>query len=349
MEDPVSILPRGRRTAATSAICGTDLHMVRGTLPGMEPGTVLGHEGVGVVEEVGADVRNLRPGDRVVIPLHYRLRLVLVLPGRLLRPVRPGQPQRARRGDGLLRRAGEHRALPTSWFGARLAQVGEGDTVAVFGAGVVGQLAMASAKMQGAGRVLAVDNHPSRLDRARMQGAEPVNYDQEDAVGTIKHLTGGIGVDRAIDAVGVDANRPHAGPAAAGAGDTAERVAAERARLAPKTAPSGGNWEPGDAPSQVLEWAVASLAKAGTLGVIGVYPVTATSFSIGAAMNKNLTVNMGNCNHRRYLPKLIDLVASGAVDLSPNLTQDEPLSGIVEAYRSFDRREPGWLKVKISA
>lgn len=90
------------------------------------------------------------------------------------------------------------------------------------------------------------------------------------------------------------------------------------------------------------------LAKAGTLGIIGVYPPNAQVFPVGMAMNKNLTVTMGNCNHRRYLHELIDLVQSGATGLAANLTQEEPLTDVIGAYESFDRREPGWVKVKLA-
>src|SRR5690606_40002389 len=94
------------------------------------------------------------------------------------------------------------------------------------------------------------------------------------------------------------------------------------ATVAPHTRPDGDNWHPGDAPSQVLQWAVEGLAKAGTLAIIGVYPRQARSFPIGLAMNKNLTLKMGNCPHRRYIPKLIELVVSGAIDPAQILTQD---------------------------
>lgn len=87
------------------------------------------------------------------------------------------------------------------------------------------------------------------------------------------------------------------------------------------------------------------MAKAGTVAVIGVYP---RSFPTGEAMNKNLTINAGNCNHRRYLRELVDLVASGQMRLAPHLTQHEPLTDVVAAYGHFDRREPGWLKVKVT-
>lgn len=90
------------------------------------------------------------------------------------------------------------------------------------------------------------------------------------------------------------------------------------------------------------------VAKGGTVGVVGVYPPGMGAFPIGLAMSKNLTVRMGNCNHRRYLPDLIDMVASGRISLAPNLTQQETLDGIVDAYKAFDRRDPGRIKVAVA-
>jgi len=109
----------------------------------------------------------------------------------------------------------------------------------------------------------------------------------------------------------------------------------------------GGNWTPGDAPSQVLQWGVQALAKAGTFSIIGVYPETMTRFPIGMAMLKNLSLQMGNCPHRKYLPRLIDLVKEGKVDPTRVLTQVEAMTDAVEAYKAFDKRKAGWVKVEL--
>jgi len=89
------------------------------------------------------------------------------------------------------------------------------------------------------------------------------------------------------------------------------------------------------------------VAKAGTVSLIGVYPPTVERFPIGAAMMKNLTITMGNCNHRRYIPRLVDLVRSGSLDPSALVTQHAPVASAIEAYEQFDRREQGWLKVEL--
>ncbi|TDQ50252.1 zinc-dependent alcohol dehydrogenase [Actinorugispora endophytica] len=369
----------------TSAICGTDLHMVRGTLPGMEPGMVMGHEGVGVVTEVGPGVRNFSPGDRVVIPstigcgtcsycrAGYFAQCDNANPGGRRAGTAffggprstgsfPGlQAERVRvpyANIGLVplpERVSDEEAVllsdifPTAWFGARLAEVGAGDTVAVFGCGPVGLFTILSARMQGAGRVIAVDGVRGRLEQARALHAEVVDYNTEDPVAAILDLTGGIGPDRVVDAVGVDAERPKSGPAAPDRA-AADRFEAERSALVPGARPAGDTWVPGDAPSQALRWAVETVAKAGTVSVIGVYPPGDETFPIGMAMNKNLTLNMGNCNHRKYIPGLVDMVASGAVDITSVLTQEEPMAAtaVLDAYAAFDRREPGWTKVAIT-
>jgi threonine dehydrogenase-like Zn-dependent dehydrogenase len=367
-----------------SAICGTDLHFIRGTFGGVEPGSILGHEGVGIVEELGHDVRNLSIGDRVVIPSTvacgtcsycrdgYYAQCDVANPNgpdagtvffggpKQTGPLPGMQAERVRvpyANIGLLRlpdAVSDDDAIllsdivPTGWFGADIAGISDGDTVAVFGCGPVGQFAIAAALHMGASRVLAVDELGDRLETARRQGAETIDFGREDPVETIKRLTGGIGVDRAIDAVGVDANRPHGGPAAEAEAGEEGRFAEERAQVAPETNEQDGTWRPGDAPSQALDWAVAALAKAGTLSIIGVYPPTVHSFPIGEAMNKNLSIRMGNCNHRRYIPDLIELTRSGALRPSEILTQVEAMDDIVAAYEAFDRRESGWMKVAIA-
>jgi threonine dehydrogenase-like Zn-dependent dehydrogenase len=367
-----------------SAICGTDLHMVRGTLPGMKPGTILGHEGVGIVEELGKNVRNLVVGDRVVICSTIACgacsycRAGYTAQCDYANPHGPGAgtaffggPELSGPFDGLqAERAripfahvtcvklpdavSDEQAIlisdifPTGYFAARLAEVTPGDTVAVFGCGPVGQFAIASARLLGAGRILAVDTIPSRLDMARAQGAEVIDYNREHPVETLKELTGGIGVDRAIDAVGVDANAAHSGPAAKQSKSESKQRQREVRQVAPETNPDGDNWHPGDAPSQVLTWSVDALAKAGTLSIVGVYPEGARTFPIGNAVEKNLTLKMGNCNHRRFVPELIEMVRSGRVDPAAILTRTGPLDSAIDAYKAFDRREAGWTKVELT-
>lgn len=181
---------------------------------------------------------------------------------------------------------------------------------------------------------------------ARAQGAEVINFNEENPVEVLRELTGGSGPDRAIDAVGVDAEAATAGPAAAQGATYAKEFGREMSEVAKKTDPHGDNWHPGGAPSQALWWAVQGLAKAGTLSIIGVYPPQLMPFPIGRAMNKNLRVNMGNTHHRRYIPRLLDLVAAGVVDPLKVLTQREPMTDALTACKQFDQRKPGWIKVR---
>jgi threonine dehydrogenase-like Zn-dependent dehydrogenase len=178
-----------------------------------------------------------------------------------------------------------------------------------------------------------------------------IDFNREDPVEVLRELTGGTGPDRVIDAVGVDAERPKAGPAAAQAEQQAEQFDAARQEVAPDTnvrhTADGDLWRPGDAPPQAAQWAVQSVAKAGTIGVIGVYPPQFRSYPFGEAFNKNLTVRTGNCPHRRYIPELIGLVAAGVVDPATVLTQVETLPDAISAYQTFDRRTEGWIKTAL--
>jgi threonine dehydrogenase-like Zn-dependent dehydrogenase len=362
-----------------SAICGTDLHFIRGTASGVNPGTILGHEAVGVIEKIGDGVRNLCVGDRVVIPSTigcgycsycrdgYYAQCDNVNPNGSTAFY--GGPKEAGGFNGLqAERArvpfanvnlvklpddvSDDQAIllsdifPTGYFGADLADIKPGHTVAIFGCGPVGQFAIASAKLMNAGRIFAVDSHEDRLEMAREQGAEIVNFDKEDPVETIKSLTGGIGVDRVIDAVGIDAQHACHGHAAPDEKQK-QQFQSEVQKGAPEQKTDGENWQPGNAPSLALRWGVDVAAKAGTLAIIGVYPMNDDTFPIGAAMNKNLTIRMGNCNHRKYIPHLIELVRAHAIDPARMVTKQEPLTSALDAYAAFDKRQPGWLKVQL--
>ena len=385
VDDPTIIDPTDAIVRITrSAICGTDLHFIRGTVAGMKEGTILGHEAVGEVTAVGAAVRGFAPGDRVVVSSTmscgacWQCRAGHTAQCDNANPNGPqagtcffGGPQTTGPVDGLQAEyaripwasntltglpdnVSDEQAIllsdifPTAWFGAQLAGVQRGDTVAVYGAGVVGQFAIASAFRQGASRVFAIDGIDTRLVQALDQNAEVINFNREDPVEALMQATLGIGVDAVIDAVGVDAQRPSSGPAAARSEEQADQFAAEVDAVAPATNVQGENWVPGDAPSQVSQWSIETVRKYGRIGIIGVYSPAMMSYPIGQAMNKNLTIRMGNCDHRSVTPPLLDLVASGVFDPTRFITQHEPISDVVDAYLTFDQREEGWLKTVLT-
>lgn len=360
----------------SSAICGTDLHFIRGTVTGMKPGRVIGHEAVGIVEEIGSAVRNFRKGDRVIIPstlgcgscnycrAGYYSQCDSINPqGKLAGTVFFGSPETNGGLDGLQAEFARvpfaatnlvklpdeitddqaimmSDILPTSYQAAEMANIHSGDAVAIFGCGPVGMLAIACAQHLGAGRIFAIDQIPSRLDQARAHGAEAINFSNEDPVEVLRDLTNGSGPDRVIDAVGIDAATAHADS------KSKQQFESEMKTVDPDAKKAKGWWI-GGAPTQALNWAVQSIAKAGTLSIIGVYPPNLTSFPVGEMMNKNLTVRTGNCNHRKYLPRLVELVRSGAMHPEQFFTQRAPLASAIDAYHHFDRHENGWLKVKL--
>jgi threonine dehydrogenase-like Zn-dependent dehydrogenase len=368
-----------------SGICGTDLHVVRGTMNGMKKGTILGHEGVGVVEERGDEVRTLEVGDRVVVCSTISCGTCMYCRAGHSSQCDAANPNGPRAGtayfggpqsSGAFHGLQAERAripyadgtcvklpddvsdaqaillsdlFPTGYFAAALAEVKPGSTVAVFGCGPVGQFAIASALLLGASRVFAIDAVASRLDAAAAQGAVDIDYEHEDPIEVLRIFTAGVGVDCAIDAVGVDANCAHSGPAAAQSHAHRKLFKRERRVIAPHRKPRGSNWHPGDAPSQVLSWAVEALAKGGTLAVIGVYPEAAMTFPIGKAMNKNLNVRMGNCNHREYVSFLVELVRTRRVDPIAILKDVAPTEDPLEAYRAFDRRTADWTKLAFAS
>lgn len=360
-----------------SAICGTDLHFVRGTMGGVKEGRILGHEALGIVEQVGSAVRNFRKGDRVIIPstigcgscnycrAGFYAQCDRANPnGKLAGTTFFGGPENAGGLDGLqaeyarvpyaatnLLHLPEEISddqgimmsdiLPTSYQAAEMADIHPGDSVAVFGCGPVGMLAIACAQHLGAGRVFAIDQVESRLEQARKHGAEAINFSSGNPVEVLRELTDGSGPDRVIDAVGIDATTADADSKAK------KQFQSEMKSVAPETKKARDEWWIGDAPTQAVEWAVTSVAKAGTVSIIGVYSPLLKSFPVGEAMNKNLTINSGNCNHRKYLPRLIELVRSGVMRPEQFFTQRSQITSAIDAYHHFDRHEAGWLKVKL--
>jgi len=367
----------------TSAICGTDLHFARGTVGPMKKGTILGHEAVGVVEEVGKNIRNLNKGDRVIIPSTVACGNCRMCAKGYFSQCDEANPNGSEAGTAffggpkdsgplqgcqaefvkvpyanhnlvkLPENITDDKAIllsdifPTAYFGTDIANVGIGDIVVVLGCGPVGQFVIASCKLRGASKIYAIDTISSRLALAKMQGAECIDFNNEDPTEVIRAATKGKMADVVIDAVGVDAICPVHGSAAKEAAVHKKEFKKELSEIAPKTNIVGKNWIPGDAPSQVLRASVGLAGKCGTISIIGVYPEKANTFPLGRAMNKNLKIVMGNCHHRAYIPKLLQMVQAGLIDPTQILTQREPLINVIEAYKQFDTRQPGWIKVAL--
>lgn len=370
------------RITATS-ICGTDLHMVRGTMPGMKNGTVLGHEAVGVVEECGSEVKELQKGDRVVVCSTIACGECVYCKAEEFSSCERANPNGPDAGTAFFggpMTTGSFNGLqaefaripfadttlvklpdgvsdedallcsdifPTGYMAAEICDVKEGDMIAVFGCGPVGQMAIASAFLLGASKVFAIDVIPDRLEMASRQGAAIINYDHDDPVKVLKQLTNGYGPDGVIDAVGVDAQHPSDGPAAAKGVLNSMSNAVEQKMVAPWTVLFGDQWRQGNAPSQVLQWCVESVRNSGVISIVGVYPQTAKFFPIGAAMNKSLTIRGANCSHRKYIPKLLEIVDKGSFRPSNILTVADGFTDAINCYENFDKRQPGWVKVEL--
>ncbi|BDC34214.1 glutathione-dependent formaldehyde dehydrogenase [Candidatus Dependentiae bacterium Noda2021] len=360
----------------TSAICGTDLHLVRGAVAGMKPGTVLGHEAVGVIKSIGTDVHMFKVGDRVIVPSTIACGRCQYCEQKLYAQCDNSNPHGPHAGTAFYggpadsgpfqgMQAEQVRVpfadvnlvkipdnltdeqvillsdiLPTSYMAVELADVKPSDTVAVFGCGPVGQLAVACLKIKGVKKIFAIDRVVDRLEQAASQGAHPINFEQVDPVKELMALTNNNGPSKVIDAVGVDAEKPSWCTK-----EESKQFEEEVHNVAPRTNPDGKNWIPGSGPSQALNWAVKSVAKCGTISIIGVYADESRSFLIGDAMNKNLVVRMGNCNHRAYFPQLLEWVLQKKINLVPFISHRVPLSAAVNAYKHFDVREKGWHKV----
>lgn len=347
IKDPQDVILK----VTLSSLCGTDLHPYRGSMPGMQDGTILGHEFVGVVDEVGDKVKNLKPGDRVLVPSSIACGYCSFCTQGLYaqcenaNPVAHstayfGGPKDAGGYQGgqaeyvrvpfatvgpskIPDQVADEQAititdiLPTGYFGADLANIGAGDAVAVFGSGPVGLMAMECAKLLDAGRIFAVDNVGGRLQVATGRGFESINFDDGDPVQQIMDLTGGNGVDSVVDAVGLDARcgNGHAHP-------NGQRCS-----------------------MQALEWEIGALKKAGTLSIVGFYPEKLNNFPLDQIQGKNLTLRAGNCNHRKYTPILLRLVQDGSLDPSFVITDTMPLDRAPDAYREFDQNQNQHLKI----
>lgn len=350
--DPVLLNPHDAILRITrTAICGSDLHLFDGMIPTMEQGDVLGHEFMGIVEEVGREVTNLKPGDRVVVPFtiacgqcefcrkqlwsacdntNPNAHLMETMYGysgsglfgysHMMGGYAGGQAQYARvpfANVGPLKIESDlpdekvlflSDIFPTGYMAAENAQIQGGDVVAVWGCGPVGQFAIASAFMLGASRVIAIDRLPERLEMARSLGAITVDYTEEDVsvLQALRDLTGGIGPDSCIDAVGLEAHSNEL----QGVYDNVKVM------LMMET----------DRPA-VLRQAIQAVRKGGTLSIPGVYGGLLDKVPFGAAFGKGVTMRMGQTHMHKYMKPLLQRIEKGQIDpsyiISHRITLDE--------------------------
>jgi threonine dehydrogenase-like Zn-dependent dehydrogenase len=353
----------------STAICGSDLHLYDGYMPTMEKGDVLGHEPMGEVIEVGKEVKKLKVGDRIVVPFticcgecffckkelwslcdnsNPNAEMARKAMGQspaglfgyshMLGGYAGGQAEylRVPYADVIALKIPEglpdekvlflSDVFPTGYMAAENAEIEDGDTVAIWGCGPVGQFAIQSAWMLGAGRVIAIDEVPERLAMAEKHGkAETINFENVNVYDQLMEMTGGRGPDRCIDAVGGEA---HAGGTLDGIVD------------AVKTATFLGTDRP-----HVLRQAIWSCRKGGTVSIPGVYVGFGDKFPIGAAMNKGLTLKMGQTHMPKYMAPLLEKVQSGEIDPSFIITHRLPLDKAPEGYKMFKDKEDNCIKV----
>ena len=367
--DPKILNPRDAIIKITStAICGSDLHLYEGNIPTMESGDILGHEFMGEVVETGKEVKNLKKGDRVVVPFTIACGGCFFCNkdlwslcdnsnpnswmaekfyghspsgiygySHLLGGYAGGQAEYARIPyadvgpikvpDGLE----DDKVLfltdifPTGYMAAENADIEEGDTVAVWGCGPVGQFAIRSAYMLGAARVIAIDRFPERLRMAKEQGkAEVINYEKVDAGEALKEMTGGRGPDRCIDAVGMEAH----GTDAMAAYDQVKQ---------------GLKLETGK--PTVLRQAIVACRKGGTVSIPGVYGGFVDKVPLGAIVNKGLTLRSGQTHVQKYLQPLLDRIQQGEIDPSYVISHRMSIDDAPKGYKMFRNKEDNCTKV----
>lgn len=360
----------------STAICGSDLHLYKVMAPYLEPGDVLGHEFMGVVEEVGSAVTNLEVGDRVVVPfviacghcwmcrrgLHTQCETTQTrsqdtganLFGftSLYGSVPGGQAERVRvpHADfGAVKLPKQHAderflylsdILPTAWQGVKYADVPEGGTLAVMGLGPVGQLAVRSAQQQGITDIIGVDVVPDRLEKAAAAGIRTLDITEtSDVAGALRDLTDGRGPDSVLDAVGMEA---HGSPVAGGVISATVRLPKPVARKAMETV--------GIDQLSALHTAFDAVRRGGTVSISGVYGGNADPMPMMQLFDKQLTLRMGQCNVQRWTDELLEITARdedvfGVEDLA---THRVSLDDAPEMYDLFQRKADGCLKVVLS-
>ncbi|MFO1036202.1 MAG: zinc-dependent alcohol dehydrogenase [Geminicoccaceae bacterium] len=368
--DPRIEDPRDAIIKVTStAICGSDLHLFDGFMPGMESGDIMGHEPMGEVVDVGpAASGKLKVGDRIVVPFtincdqceqcHRHNYSVCETTNRnksvgdkvfghttaglfgythLTGGYAGGQAEylRVPYADATHIKVPRHLSdeqvlflsdiLPTGWQAAVQADIQPEDTVAIWGAGPVGQMVVRSAVLLGAKQVVCIDRVPERLDMAEAGGAITINFDTESVLERLNDLTNGKGPEKCIDSVGLEAH----------ATSTIDAMY-DRAKQAVMLET--------DRPHVLREMAYVC-RPAGTMSVPGVYGGLIDKFPMGMIMNKGLTIRTGQTHVRRWSDDLLRRIEEGQLDPSFVITHKVPLEQGPEMYRTFREKKDGCIKV----
>jgi threonine dehydrogenase-like Zn-dependent dehydrogenase len=357
----------------STAICGSDLHLYDVLGMYIDPGDILGHEPMGVVEEVGPQVTHIRPGDRVVIPFNISCghcwmcsrgyfaqcettqvtgqgkgaalfgytKLYGQVPGAQAEYLRVPQAQF---GPIKVPQEGPDErflflsdVLTTSWQAVKYADVEPGDTVLVTGLGPIGQMCARIARHLGAERVIAVDDVPERLAMAERNGIEVLDFGKVDDVPeAVREMTAGRGADGVVEAVGMEA---HGTPFQAAAMKAAGMLPDPLARKATETF--------GVDRMAALRTAFDSVRRAGTISIIGVYGGEADPFPMMELFDKGVTLRMGQAHVKRWVGDIMPLLTGDGDPLGVDdlVTHRVPLEEAPGAYEMFKKKEDGCIKV----
>jgi len=366
--DPKILTTRDAVIQVTStAICGSDLHLLNGYIPTMESGDILGHEFMGDVVAVGTDVPNLKKGDRVVVPFTIACGACWFCKATLFSACDNSNPNAGMAeklfgssGSGLFGFAHVNGGyaggqaeyvrvpfadvgpikvpdsltdeqvlflsdiFPTAYMAAQNCNIQPGDTVAIWGAGPVGLLAIRCAYLLGAERVVSIDSIAIRLAKAKSANAETLNYQEVDVLAKLKEMTGGRGPDSCLDAVGLEAH------------GTSLDAVYDRAKSAVGIETDR---------THVLRQAIQACRKGGTVSIPGVYVGSVDKFPLGVAFAKGLTLKMGQTHVQRFTKPLLDLIETGAIDPSFIITHRVKLADGPAAYQTFKNKEDDCVKV----
>ena len=367
IQEPTDAIVR----VTSTAICGSDLHLYGVLAPYLTSGDIIGHEFMGIVEEVGAAVTNLAVGDRVVVPFNISCGACWMCDRGLFAQCETTQVRKYDKGASLFGYTSLYGQvpggqaeyvrvphanfgpikvpeglpderflflsdiLPTAWQGVAFAGVEPDSTVAILGLGPVGQLAVRCAQEQGAGRVIGVDLVPERLDRARRLGADVVDMRDGDVAQALKEMTQGRGPDSVVDAVGMEA---HGNP-------IAKKIIAMASRL-PKPLAQPAIEKAGIDRLDALHTAIDAVRRGGTVSLSGVYGGAIDPMPLMTMFDKGITMRMGQCHVKRWtadlLEKLVDSDPFGVDDLT---THHLPLEEAPAAYKMFQEKSDGCIKV----